>query len=79
MTPAQIANRPNPTQAAISPASVEKVAAARAGVRQRIDDAAEQDGLGELGSGERQIAQPEQPAEAGLGAEQCQHARVDSQ
>ena len=62
-------NSPNPTQAASSGVSAVDVGRRVRGLRlhQRIDDAAEQDRLGELRRRERDVGDRQQPAEAGLG------------
>ncbi len=46
------------------------------GIRQRIDDAAEQDRFHESGGGQRHTGQRERPAESGLGPEQFEHAHI---
>ncbi len=52
----------------------------RIGLRagQRVDDAAEQDGFGELRRRERHIGEGEQPAQAGFRAEQAKHAAIET-
>ena len=49
---------------------------ARLGIRERIDDAAEQDRLHEHCRGERQIGEREHPAQTGLAPEQSEYADV---
>ena len=62
-------------------ASPDRTRPARAlGLRagQRIDDAAEQHRLGELGGRQRHVGERQHPAEPGLLAEQLQHAHVQT-
>ena len=46
-------------------------------IRERIDDAAEQDGLHEGRGGQRHPGQRQRPAEPGLGPEQFEHPQVN--
>src|SRR5262249_48425062 len=50
----------------------------RLGPGERVDDLAEQDRFGELRSGERQVADPQHPAELALRPEQPQHADIEA-
>ena len=45
--------------------------------RERIDDAAEQDRLGELRGRKRHVGDGQQPSEPGLGPELCEDARIE--
>ena len=72
---------PKPTQAPTSGSrSVQASSAPRAlGIRQGVDDPAEQYRFDELRGGQRHVGEGERPAEARLGPEQCEHANIETQ
>ena len=49
------------------------------GIRQRIDDAAEQDRLHEYREGERHVRDGQDPTQAGLAPEKLENAKVKTQ
>ena len=71
-------NRPKPTQAIEQRAERGGIRRCVRGLRlhQRVDDTAEQNGLGELGRREQDIGDGQNPGEPGLRLEQGEHAAI---